>query len=600
MSDPVVSQFQDDLVLNGAISQQDRTAGAPKPETVPVDGRSLADLLGFAADYGRLIRFYDIDNHTDSDWSVFFLQDDSIRLALLAGLDIGDIEAEFDHRLAAMRAATGLSARLALVDAAVTVLLRLVHILADGGTLPASLGDGLGVLAASSRRDLLAAPAQRLAAHLGNQTPAERLAGDLSAIGGGWYESFVDFLDEVVAVLMTALAQGRADAVAALEPSFHTGTHAPQSGLYDAFAKLFRHAQTSINRVPARLLDFYAADVLRQTSRAGTPDQLFLTFTPARGIDHNDLPKHLAFDAGKDTDGAEIVYALDTAMTVAAATITSIAMVTQTSAPPAVGAKAAPAQVYASSVALATKPPIIASPVPLFGGILPGSTGPMVTGLARMGFAIASPTLWMTGGLRTVTLGLTVSTDSWGRLTPTLTAIATASGLAPATVLATLLGTGFALSYSTAGGWAAIAPAGVTVTATNDLEYRLGFTLDADADPFVALATAPAAAATTPPIAPVPDATSPTLLALLIQSPVIVGASIDDPAAGIAVYPYAILAELALAAVTIAVSVDGLSNLNVTVSGARVETTSRSWPLVRRRCRDRHWRSAAAKCLPSR
>ena len=113
----------DILVLNGAPTQQDRARAAPKPSAVKVDGRSLADLLAFAPDYGALISFYDLNDMPDGDWSAFFLGDPSIGYAL-ASFDLAGIEAVLDRLLAALRDAMSFERRLEGLREVIAAVLR--------------------------------------------------------------------------------------------------------------------------------------------------------------------------------------------------------------------------------------------------------------------------------------------------------------------------------------------------------------------------------------------------------------------------------------------------------------------------------------------
>ncbi|MGS0742597.1 hypothetical protein ACVBEF_12280 [Glaciimonas sp. GG7] len=92
----------DSGALNNAMSQRQRKLQAPAPERVKVDGRSLADLLAFAAEYGTLIHFYDLTDTIDGDWSAFFSDDPSIKLALRATLDLPDMETALERLLQAL------------------------------------------------------------------------------------------------------------------------------------------------------------------------------------------------------------------------------------------------------------------------------------------------------------------------------------------------------------------------------------------------------------------------------------------------------------------------------------------------------------------
>jgi hypothetical protein len=554
----------DDLrALNGALSQLDRMRAAPVPGRVKVDGRSLADLLAFAAEYGSLIQYYDLADQPCGDWSVFFRGDPSISLALRASLDLADIQAEFDRLLEGLRDAAAFETRLELLKAAIRLILRLVRILTREESCLTDIGRALTSLMAPDHADLLAAPARRLELHLGGSPLEYGLRHDRD----DWFPQLLDHLEELVSALVTALDRGRAVALAELEASFDDHSHPPQSGLYDAFAMLFGHAQDSINRFPERLIQFYQSDVLRQTRRAATPDSLGLTFTPAKGVAHAELPRGTKFLAGTDGNGESIAYALESALTVDAASVAALRTLTITSGKLGNGASI-PALVLSGTVALSDKAPQIATPFPLFGATSPGPSGVLKTVKATLGFAVASPTLMLSGGRRTVKLGLTIAPGSLAAVAKTLDELsAAAGGIAPARLFRQLLQAAFALRYSTAGGWVDVLR--YNVTATDYPRFVLSFVLDTNADPFVALSTKPPAADAVPPAegSAVPDGDMPTLVASLRQDPVKLGA------AGVTVYPYALLSKMKLSALSIGVDVFGLADLQASTPTGPVDTS---------------------------
>jgi hypothetical protein len=219
-----------------------------------------------------------------------------------------------------------------------------------------------------------------------------------------------------------------------------------------------------------------------------------------------------------------------------------------------------PAQVLSGVVALADKAPSIATPFPLFGATATGTSGVLTTRTASLGFALASPTLLLAGGSRAVTLALMLTPESLAAVTATLeTLVVATGGMAPSDIFVRLLQAGFALRYSTAGGWIDVVDYQVTPVADDYPLFALTFVLSPDAEPFVPLSTKPAAKKAVPPAndAAVPDWDSPTLIADLIQEPVKLGR------AGVDVYPYALLSQMKLSAVTIYVDVIGLEDLQV-------------------------------------
>ncbi len=566
-----MAALDDLLALNQAPSQADRVRAAPSPDRVEVDGRSLSDLLAFAAHYGTLITFYDLTDMPDGNWSVFFEADPSISLALSASLDLASIQADFDCVVANLRDADSAEARIVHAELAVTAVRRLASVHTLGQADDGALDHVLSGLIGSERHDLLVAPARRLQFLLRGDSLEQALRRN----NDDWLPQFIEALDAIASALLTALDQGREATLAALNTSFTDRHHPPQSGLYDAFAVLLGHAQTSINRFPERLIQFYQRAVLHQTSRRGTPDTVCLTFTPAKGKNHVELRHGTRFLAGTDGDGQSIAYALDSAVSVDIASVAALQTLGVTTETIDENSPPIPSQVLSGTVTLSDKEPAIASPFPLFGATQSGVSGVLTTVDASLGFAVASPTLMLSGGTRSVTIGLTLTDESLTKVWKLCEEIgAAAGGVAPDKVFTHLLKAAFTLRYSTAGGWVAIEGGyAVTPIAKDYGAFALSFVLDSDADPFVALSTEPPMADATPPDGEVPERDTPVLLAALRQDSVTLCADPKNPLSGVSVYPYAALASMKLSALSIEVEVIDLANLDASTPNGPVDTS---------------------------
>lgn len=546
-------------VLNDrATSQRDRVLSAPAPERAPVDGRTLPQLLSFGAGYGRLIRFYDLTDLPDGTWTEFFSTNRSVALALQVGLDIQNVEAEFDRLLSRLRTAGTIEAQRQAAGALVVAILRLIRLL-DGDADTSTIEAAMGAAICSEHRGRIAEPARRLVTHLGGNPLEHGLRRAASGAARHWVEQLAAILDELGSALLGTLEQNRAAASAQLDHSLRTEGHAPQAALYNAFAILFRHAQDAVNRFPARLLGFYHGEILRQDSRPGRPDQLYLSFTPAKGVVQASVPKGTVFPAGTDSSGATVQYALDEAVSVGQAAVTGLRTLTMTREAQ-LGNDLLPAQVLSGVADLSNKPPLIARPFPLFGADEPDTSGVLTTTTASLGLALASPTLLLGGGTRTVSLGLTFAPATLSEALDLLRPV----GGDPQQALAQLLQAAFTLRYSTAGGWISITSYRVKPPTAGQSAFTLSFTLSADASPFVPLSTKPPAK-NAQPAGAVPDDAVPVLVADLRQNAVPVG-----PADGsVELYPYAVLNGLALSSLSIAVAVDGLTELTLTVPGGK-------------------------------
>ncbi|HXJ37845.1 MAG TPA: hypothetical protein VNH18_01130, partial [Bryobacteraceae bacterium] len=83
------------IPLNGATSQYDRFLRVEE-DSARIDDRSEAQLLGFSVEFSRLLRFYNLSNEPDGDWSGFFGSDPTIALASVAALNLRSLQEAFD------------------------------------------------------------------------------------------------------------------------------------------------------------------------------------------------------------------------------------------------------------------------------------------------------------------------------------------------------------------------------------------------------------------------------------------------------------------------------------------------------------------------
>lgn len=84
--------------------------------------------------------------------------------------------------------------------------------------------------------------------------------------------------------------------------------HAPQSALFIAFLRIFEYAQSHLNQLTYRHLDFYYKEVLKLTEKAPTPDEVHVLFQLRKNIAGYLIPEGTLLDAGKDALGIQRYY----------------------------------------------------------------------------------------------------------------------------------------------------------------------------------------------------------------------------------------------------------------------------------------------------
>jgi len=480
-------------ILNDATSQRDRVLGAPDPDSVAVDGRSLAELLAFAAGYGALIRFYDLNNQPAGDWAAFFAADPAVGYALQLAIDLPEVETALRDLLRDTRESGDAETRGAKLR---RLLAAIVHLLAildrdwPGG------GDGETRLRKHRLRGhhpTLQPGLQRVQQHLARHSVDDGIRHHFD----GWGRTLIALIETLLGELLSAIERARAEAEDGLIAALQTGDHAPQAALYNAFAILFDEQRATLNRFPRRFVDFYYGSVLDQHGLAAQPDSLFLTFTRAPGATQASVPHGALFSAGTDAQGAAINYAAQAALEVTPASVTRLSVHRVTHLPWTPGSDPlVPTGVLSGDVALAAGG---LAAFPLFGANEAGTYGALTLKRATLGFCVSSPTLMLTAGTRSVEIGLAIS---W-RSGPLMQAQAdTADPFALADMLAQAIATSFHLHYSTAGGWMAVDAFTVTpelLAGGGDATlFSILFELPPDAPPLVALSTPPAKGAPPP------------------------------------------------------------------------------------------------------
>ncbi len=178
--------------------------------------------------------------------------------------------------------------------------------------------------------------------------------------------------------------------------------HSPHYSLYLTFIKLFRYAQNHLNEFTKRHLDLYYKEILQLKNREAVPDEVHVTFELQKNTEQHLLKSGTVLKAGKDIDGNEIFYSLDEDIVINKGTIKSLK------------------NIYAKKDINAGTKQIFACPVANSedgtGGKLESADqswktfgSPETSPLGEIGFAVASPYLYLTEGNRDITFRFYIS-----------------------------------------------------------------------------------------------------------------------------------------------------------------------------------------------
>jgi hypothetical protein len=542
------------ILLNNAFSQADRMRETPDPTRVQLDPRGESAVLADFARRAELFRFYDLTNRPNGDWAKFFQADPLFVRAMLACIDLRRIEADFQRLLSQMRAAPRDDVRLDLSFKATALVLKLCHLLVQGGAPPRTLEEALRRLHISDRDQALGDALRSLALHLGGRSLEDLIGLESQGHQKGWFDAFILHLDDAVAALLTVLHETVADMQHVLDPPAADGQHAPQAALAVTFVRLFAYAQATMNDIPRRVLEFYRSQIVRQEHREAVPDQVYLAFTPEDGQTGAAIPRSSVFASNTGAADAQLCYAADHALSVHAAPIRrlrTLRVLRDTMQDQRVPALAA--RVLSGIATYTGATPFIEAAFPVFGAETTGQFGPLKSADASLGLMLSGYALRLDGGRRHMRVAISLTTQSLSRIDRLLQDIGVRDPPKAEAALATLCKCAFALQITTPEGWLQIKRFGATCTGAPALpRIEFDFVLDTDGPPCAAL----------PPTAPGDDAyqlprPDRPALALLLQNTPMPFRGHDG--LDRRVFPYTLLSLVSFSDIAVQVSVDGLA-----------------------------------------
>jgi hypothetical protein len=119
---------------------------------------------------------------------------------------------------------------------------------------------------------------------------------------------FTSVFDQYLSVYTKLVAEAEKELLKTLGD---WNTHPAHYALFLAFLKLFRYAQEQLNTLTGRHLDFYYKEVLRLYPKKAEPNKAHILVTLAKQIESYALSPSQLLKAGKDSEGKEVLYALE-------------------------------------------------------------------------------------------------------------------------------------------------------------------------------------------------------------------------------------------------------------------------------------------------
>jgi hypothetical protein len=419
------------------VSRLKRMVDALATDYAQVDERKLLDLLSYLRSYAAELRYFNLDNQSDGDWQAFLEKDLTILLAQLA-----EVDAEKERtQMQALRQA--------------------VKQAAPAAEKAAAFGDMFGPIAAQAER--LNRWYQRAVPELGLHRQLQRLIQ--SAIGLalrqllGYAERSQELgisippiathpygeiwgLEALLKVYTLIpeddLTEEAFDAAAdrlyrTYEPFFEAiiqlqekiddflqesltqyPQHEPHMALLLAFLQLYEYAREHLNTLTGRHLDFYFRDILQLDNKAAQPDSVHVVFELAKQVEEEKIAAKTRLKAGKDGGGNKRTYQTDEELIANKVSLEeAVSLKTlflekkypfDLEGPPSQDTSYTIQQLYAAPVANSADGE--GAELESEDGKWP-SLGSTDHPKAQLGFAVASPMLYLSEGDRDITLTFT-------------------------------------------------------------------------------------------------------------------------------------------------------------------------------------------------
>ncbi|HEY8023226.1 MAG TPA: baseplate J/gp47 family protein [Burkholderiaceae bacterium] len=461
--------FSADLIIHDGLSQEQRGLPGLQPGYFNVHEMPFATLLSQAVDYAGLMSYYDGRNHADGNWGAFFKRDETVVMADILSNDLTQAGAMFEAALAHAGNAPELYLRSVDLppDCAAAKKMSSYVLAKTMDAWSVALTDASSQEGVELRR-LLDSVIEGLSGELDDFKQMMIQAGISSKgiekifslnFSNTWLGSGGNGTAAMVSAMVaersrTAMEEGRSDAKSEttsifslranfysfvkamemiqlgarrlLEGSMQNQTHDPAIGMLIAFARQFERVQARINRFTQSHLDFYYDRVLMVEPRGFVPDSTILVLRPSVKGNQVPVPAETQFLAGLDEKKRNILYASDSDLNVSDVTVCSLYSILferdrlnfpeneflqahgKRQRQLATGCYLASIPVNPDAdVAMSAK----MQTSPLFGAQkdMSGKTRAM---RARLGFAVASRSLYLKEGQRSVSV--TISFDGGG------------------------------------------------------------------------------------------------------------------------------------------------------------------------------------------
>ncbi|MCS6258934.1 hypothetical protein G3479_06595 [Shewanella baltica] len=413
-----------------AENRYSQLARALDPGSIKVDGRNNRDRLAFVAEFSQLILYYDQNNQRAGHWQSFFMKDPCILLAAISKTDYSFYHAEFILLEGGkLKSSTGDADYVNRLFPLLKKLFETINKWFYFMGLNASTNtSGLHLFLKKMIEETLAGQLSSMLAL--QQRICTATKGMVNAPDTAFYRSFepvwfngqssqrgLFLTDETDPVAIGSLANNCSrifhnvfdvfvqvieHATQAFYQQENQPTPYPDTALLMAFSRLMETQQKIINQFSTKHLDFYYDHILQQSLQGAQADRVFVCLKLADKAQPLNLPAGTLFKAGSYPDQSGIVFSNPADTEINHAMISSVQTLyyDQTHQDARV--------LYLNTIASPTQ--VLRNPLEelvSWDGFGNNEGLPV-----QQGFALASPLLFLQGGLRTISVTLTFQSDS--------------------------------------------------------------------------------------------------------------------------------------------------------------------------------------------
>lgn len=338
-------------LLRDGQSQLERDHHALHVDYVKIEEKSLEDLIYFFQQYSQQVIFYN-EVGKKSDWTPFFQNSNPFLLAQISKFNVTLLKSKYEHYASEFSAFPNRILLHLLLDKITALPFLLNDWFTNLSKNRSELGIEVGNLIESDLRyHVLRLIGLSNAAH--SYSYKSKFNFSLLLSSGPWklskldlvkveksllslrgsekskLQAFKNHTDELYQVFIQGITN-----IVKLAPEYLKNSllqennlpkdHEPMLGLLFAFLRLSQPFRDDLNRMTQRHLDFLYREVLKLGEKESMPDKAHLVFELAKPFQQYLLEKGIQFKAGKDKNNKEIIFALEDEIVVQKAQIENL------------------------------------------------------------------------------------------------------------------------------------------------------------------------------------------------------------------------------------------------------------------------------------